>query len=167
MLDRRITAFRAWRLPQHGAFKLRSTTQSTEWPTDGPFVASCKCGWWRAKAQPMYHQAPAEAGGSCGIHAVYVPDALQLRAFNSEINVLGVVALWGIKEFHELGMRAQYAKPLALFDHLDRGLRPERPMRMKQVAYDYGIPIIAPAYALDFASEHGEIVDPTEFAPKE
>ena len=167
MHDRHIAAFRAWRLTSPsdhmGPPQLRSSTQPTYWPLQGPLEAACKCGWWRAQTQTPPHQAPCtlKEGGGCGIYGVYTPDSMVLRGMRGEAFVLGGVLMSGVKEFHTLGMRAQFARPLFLFEHLmERSPRWDN--IVGKIAANYGIPVVDPNYVLDLAAEFGELIHPEE-----
>lgn len=162
MHDRRICGYRVWKLTTES--ELRSITLATVWPVGKPLKAECRCGWWKVGVTHPQHESPAttEQGSGCGIHAVYRPDTPVMMT--GEANVRGVVVCHGVKEFHEIGFRAQYAEPICLYEHLTHR-RPEWTKRMKEVSSKYGIPIVDRAYLNSFASEHGTLIDPkSEFA---
>ena len=111
---------------------------------------------------PPHEVSPctSEQGSGCGLYAVYTPDSPVLRGMIGEAHVLGVVVMSGVKEFHTLGMRAQFARPLALFEHLSVR-HPRWTQSIRNITSNYGLPIINQDYALDFASEHGVLIDPS------
>ena len=75
-------------------------------------VPSCRdaTGLWRAAAP---HSGPApDAGCVCGLYELFAPARSRGRERLAVVH--GAVVLWGRIELHRLGMRAEYARIVAL-----------------------------------------------------
>ena len=120
-----IVAYRAWQLTQNESsqLRLRSMVVKATWVPFSPIRGS--------PAQP-YH----------GVYALKTLAALREYGKESVPEMYGAVALWGAVIEHELGYRAEWAYPLALW-------APPSPMPgfptnplLVQVAEAYGVPLL-------------------------
>jgi hypothetical protein len=138
-----VTGFRAWSIGEvDGLAYLTSLTHlSVPWPTDGPIVAEhVGIPRYGAGADPgeparilqraddtkynLFHlrekpPVPPVEGCVCGVYARKTADALEeawyFSALPGKTKVVGEVRLWGKMWEHELGWRAQFARPAALY----------------------------------------------------
>ncbi|MGI8802308.1 MAG: hypothetical protein ACR2KV_09075 [Solirubrobacteraceae bacterium] len=119
----------------------------TPWPTDHDRHAKCFA--------LGGHDAPARLCG-CGYSAYYaLPPEPDLPAPEA---VWGAVVAWGRIVECERGFRAEYARPLALYERpspLDRG---EGGRRLERVAERYGLPLLGRDELVAYAGWHGELV---------
>jgi hypothetical protein len=107
-----IVAFREWVVVADEIF---SPLARTPWD-DGPMRAEClpRCrgarGLWR---RPSHHVGPApDPECVCGIYALFSAESARRRDRLSR--VAGAVALWGRLEIHEAGIRAEFARIVAI-----------------------------------------------------
>ena len=107
-----IVGFRQWVVVGD---EIYSPLARTAWD-DGPMQAEClpRCrragGLWRRATQ---HRGPApDPECVCGIYALFAPETLHRRDRLSR--VAGAVVVWGRLEVHETGMRAEFARIVAL-----------------------------------------------------
>jgi hypothetical protein len=106
-----VVGFRQWRLDRDG---LRSLHRPDRW-TEATLTAHCPLGRHPGAA------APAHAC-CCGIHAWYERTPRLASAGTPDL-VCGAVVLWGAIELHTTGMRAQFARIVALSLPLSRGTK--------------------------------------------
>jgi len=111
-LTRPIIGYREWLLV---ADELVSPLARTSW-TAGPMRAEClpSCrgarGLWRTASA---HPGPApDSECVCGIYALFAPQ--RSRGRERLAVVYGAVVLWGRIELHQRGMRAEFARIVAL-----------------------------------------------------
>jgi len=109
---RPIIGYREWVIVGN---EILSPLARTPWRA-GPMQAEClpSCrdaqGLWRAAAA---HSDPAPAPGCvCGIYALFTPG--RSRGRERLALVRGAVVLWGRIELHRRGMRAEFARIVAL-----------------------------------------------------
>jgi hypothetical protein len=104
-----------------------------EWPVAGLTALPCRDG------------ASPALGCSCGIYAtngLRDPGAAWRSGPHYAHHVIGAVALWGRVVEHELGYRAQHARPVALLEGHGAG----------EVAERYGVPLLSADEAVAFAA---------------
>lgn len=107
-----IVGFRQWVVV---ADEMVSPLARTTWD-DEPMQAQCLAhcrragGLWR---RPTPHDGPApDPECVCGIYALFTPEGTRRRERLSR--VAGAVVMWGRIEIHEVGMRAEFARIVAL-----------------------------------------------------
>jgi hypothetical protein len=101
------------------------------------------------------HDAP-HASCTCGFSAYYVlPAEPDLPAPEA---VWGAVVAWGRVVECERGFRAEYARPLALFEGRSPRDRGEGGRRLERAAEAYGIPLLGRDELVAYAGWHGELV---------
>jgi hypothetical protein len=116
IIETPVVGFRDWRV--YAAGYLRSLVTSECWAPGATFTAHCE--------QPDCPHLDCV----CGVHAFR---DLSHLASRQGTHVTGAVALWGRIVEHELGFRAQHARPVALGE----GYYAQR------VANIYGLPVLA------------------------
>jgi hypothetical protein len=123
-----IVGFRQWRLADG---RLRSLYSGIPW--HGPEMrASCI---WGHHDQD---NSPANAC-SCGIYAYYEPCPRTASACTRDF-VAGAVVVWGRIELHVKGMRAQYARVVALELPVSRK---RKRVEVRQAARSLGVSVVA------------------------
>ncbi len=107
-----IVGFRQWVVIGE---EIYSPLARTAWG-DEPMQAEClvRCrragGLWR---RPYEHGGPApDPRCVCGIYALFGPESVRRRDRLSRVS--GAVVVWGRLEVHEAGMRAEFARIVAL-----------------------------------------------------
>src|SRR5262245_5105687 len=109
----RIHGIRSWTLRwEDGDAYLGALSAGGRWGVGGVTEAKCTAA---GRPRPGGHAAPARSC-SCGLHAVHphVPGEGWVRATFDDEEVIGVVEAWGRTEVHVDGIRAQYARPVAI-----------------------------------------------------
>ena len=120
LVDALIGWRRWWIFAEDGKMLLTSWTiysLNYRWPQRQPAQSVCRCG--------RVH--------SCGIYAWNAPHHLG----DDGQGACGEVALWGDIELHELGYRAQFALPVALYV-----AGRERDWRVRLAARQYDVPVV-------------------------
>lgn len=155
--------------------RLRGVTHQYHWPFDGVVKAECKKKGDQIEGP---HEAP-EFHCQCGFYGYYdfatMLDKPAMFGRHTKI-AMGIVLGWGRTTIHELGFRAQYARPIALLRTPDSWFREteEKPEvlpwatfetehikylehldLLDRIAEAYSIPVIDTAEASRFAQEHG------------
>jgi hypothetical protein len=153
-MRRPVIGYREWVLIGD---ELISPLARTAWTAD-PVRAECLPGCRTARnlwREPTAHDGPApDPGCVCGIYAMCTPG--QLRGHDRFTVVRGAVALWGRIELHQRGMRAEYARIVALALPRARSSEPV----VRQAADRLGIPAV-PAKSLEqVATAYGAPVAP-------
>ncbi len=92
---------------EQGSERLAAPQRGTPWPDAGEWLTA-RCG-----SDPDHH-AP-EAGCACGIHAWHPSRKAARKVLGMRWEVPGVVELAGAVEVHREGLRAERARPYALF----------------------------------------------------
>jgi hypothetical protein len=118
----------------------------------------------RARCQVGGHDptgAPAK-GCSCGIYAYYDPCPRLASAATPDF-VGGVVVVWGRVEVHATGLRAEYARVVALELPLSRG---RKRRNLMQVAERLGVPAVAHRELRAVAAEHGSPLQRSQRPPR-
>jgi hypothetical protein len=166
--------FRTWRIETQAEADgwLVSPFYATCWPRSERLEAACRT----KPASPMQHRlwrrpqpapecsAPA-IGCGCGIYAYH--DVQTMLGAIDQHMVGGAILCWGRLLIHPEGIRAEFARPLALSlpAHVEtRGW--SRPVVM-QVAEAYGVPALAPPYLAMYASEFGDFYWPLAMNPQD
>ncbi|MDP9400882.1 MAG: hypothetical protein M3P39_08065 [Actinomycetota bacterium] len=153
-----VVGFREWVLLDD---ELLSPLARTPWGAEtmqAECLARCRraAGLWRS-ASP--HPGPApDPRCVCGLYAFAHPYAQ--RDHGRLTVVRGAVALWGRVEVHERGMRAEFARVLALA--LPGGRRPEAAVR--RVAERLEVPAVAAKHLPAAALAHGQAL-PSSLIP--
>jgi hypothetical protein len=107
-----LVGYREWVLIGDELFSPLARTPWDPGPVRAECLASCReaRGLWR---RPAAHEGPApDPGCVCGIYALFEPPR-QLRRERLAV-ARGAVVLWGRIELHRRGMRAEYARIVAL-----------------------------------------------------
>lgn len=116
-----VIGYRVWRIRDGD---LVSQYTDVRW-AGGPLRAECLSELYRRG--PGLHPTPApDPKCSCGIYAYFRPSE-RLGASSDSPLVLGAVVLWGRIEVHRSGMRAEWARPVAI------GLPPFSPRERRQM----------------------------------
>jgi hypothetical protein len=124
-----VFGFRAWSV--HGTGSLRSRFGAERWEPGADFTAHCKA--WPDGPCP-------HCDCVCGVHAFR--DLRHLKSWRGGTHVTGAVALWGRIIEHELGFRAEHARPVALIES----------HYAQRVADVYGLPVLS-RESLDLEAE--------------
>jgi hypothetical protein len=85
------------------------------------------------------HRAPGKTC-QCGIYAAYNFDIV--ASYADTVRVFGLVTAWGLVIPGSNGFRAEYAKPVVLFD-IDPAHTVER-RKLQRVAGNYNVPLVEP-----------------------
>jgi len=106
-----VVGFRRWRLSGD-----RLLSPFVDIPWDGePIRARCLGDAPRVRHTGRDHHEPAPAPDCvCGIYSYFRPLSSWVQPWAEAGPVAGAVVLWGRIEVHETGMRAEWAKPVAL-----------------------------------------------------
>jgi hypothetical protein len=146
-----VVGFRQWRLADG---RLRSLYSTVQWP-GRELRAICVLG------DRDYHASPANAC-SCGIYAYYDPCPRMASAGTRDL-VAGAVVLWGRIELHAAGMRAQYARVVAL--ELPVSRRRKR-LELAQIGQRLNVPVVPHRKLAAVALEYGLRLDPAMRPPR-
>jgi hypothetical protein len=115
-----VIGFRSWRAYEIG--DLLSLHSGERWMPGVDFTAHCK---------PHSVHAVPHRDCVCGVHAFRDLCHVTPRALGTAVT--GAVALWGRIIEHELGFRAQHARPVALLESY----------YAQRVADVYGLPVLS------------------------
>lgn len=146
---------RAWRLDEGDHTLLRSVNTPTTWWPDTAMTARCEpLGRHlnRLQAKPLEegeHASPAP-GCSCGIYGTFDPIGLAAElGFAALGTVFGLAAVWGRLVVHAKGIRAEFARPVALYhapppilEGWMNFVEQIQPPQIQRVADRYGIDLI-------------------------
>ena len=103
-----LFGLRTWSsVGEQGSERLAAPQRGTPWPTAGEWLTA-RCG------SDAEHHAP-EAGCACGIHAWHPGRKSARKVLGMRWEIPGVVELAGAVEVHREGLRAERARPYALF----------------------------------------------------
>ena len=149
-----IIGFRQWVVV---ADEMMSPLARTAW-SDEPMQAEClaQCrragGLWRL---PSEHDGPApDPECVCGIYGLFDPELSRRRDRLSR--VAGAAVMWGRLEVHETGMRAEFARIVALA--LPGGRHPGPDRMVARMARRIGVEAV-PAHDLEAVARlHGQPV---------
>jgi hypothetical protein len=153
-----VVGYREWVLIGEDIF---SPLARTLWTTE-PVKAECLPGPRRAGGlwrEPCDHRGPApDPDCVCGIYALFGPQPHRNRDRLGLVR--GAVALWGRIEVHEEGMRAEFARVVALtlpsFPPRPGGQRVTR-----RVAGRLGIEAVPASQLREAALAHGQSLPPS------
>ncbi len=129
-----VEGVRAWNLSDDLELRGRGLGEEIGWAAGGqPTEATCL---------HSPHAAP-EPSCSCGLYALH-PQANHSRWLRSILSagVAGVVEAWGRIELHEVGFRAQFARPKLLFEPANHLISAEALARLRDVAERYDVPVV-------------------------
>jgi hypothetical protein len=149
-----IVGFRQWVLVGD---EIVSPLARTAWggePMQAECLAHCRRagGLWR---RPTQHDGPApDPECVCGIYALFAPESPCRRDRLSR--VAGAVVIWGRLEIHEAGMRAEFARIVALALPGGRHAGPDR--MVIRLAQRLGVPAVDPRRLEAAALVHGQPV---------
>lgn len=139
----------------------------TVWPQATRLKAACRdepAGSPQGR-RPKAHQqdpgaVPPVPGCACGIYAYH--DVATMQQALHEPLIGGAVLCWGRITIHPEGIRAQFARPLALT--LPEPWRTPDWTRseLRAIAAGYGIPVLESQYLESYASEFGDSFRPTD-----
>ena len=130
----RIEGVRAWSLSDDLELRGRGIGSSEAWAADGaPTQAVCL---------DSNHRAP-RSGCECGLYALHPQARISewVESFMTE-GVAGVVEAWGRIELHEVGFRAEFARPKLLFEPAGHLISSEALTAIHAVAHRYGVPVV-------------------------
>jgi hypothetical protein len=155
---KQAVGYRVWR-PDGG--KLVSPFFPTAWPQSTRLEAVCldEPASFLPGHRPIAHQReptapPPVANCGCGIYA-YHDVARMLGAIHPPL-IGGAVLCWGRITIHPEGIRAQFARPIALC-FPEPWLRADRTQSpLTGVAAGYRIPLLESSYLVSYAGEFGE-----------
>ena len=165
-VDGFVVGLRAWRLQGYrlasagvydGAFwNIGDTTARCLWEYFG-------ANWAHPTDAPPGHTSPHPLC-ACGLYAYHPDIPIEWRAGARTWAVFGLVQAWGQLEVHEIGFRAQYARPVLLA--VERESMPADAVRhVELVAAEFELDVVAldelPAHAVRF----GRVV-PRELRPR-
>ena len=124
-----LYGLRTWKVVgESGSERLAAPHQRTEWPPGGAWLGA-EC------AQSAGHRPPNEGCG-CGLHAWHPSRRSAKRVLAGRREIPGVAEVRGAIEVHADGLRAERARPYALF------LTPGRNARLAhRLARAYGIEV--------------------------
>lgn len=155
--------FRFWRIDERPTGpQLASPYRTALWLPGLPLEAKCK-ETYPHRELPMAHQqeagaAPPVHGCSCGVYAYHQADQM-IDAIASGI-VGGAVLCWGRITIHAEGLRAQFARPLALC-YPPKFLGCSRADAvLVRLATAYRLPLLDTDHIEVFAAEFGESFQP-------
>ncbi len=130
----RIEGIRAWSLSDDLELRGRGIGSSEGWAADGePTQAVCL---------DSNHPAP-RSGCECGLYALHPQARISdwVESFMTD-GVAGVVEAWGRIELHQVGFRAEFARPKLLFEPASHLISSERLTGIYAVARRYGVPVV-------------------------
>lgn len=159
-----IIGFRSWRV-EHG--RLYSCTQKVVWPHDRKAVTECRTHFLMEAHpnRPASHSDPVHPQCSCGLYGWYdLENALREYVVNSK-SVVGAAVYWGRIQVHVGGLRAEFARPVALVNER-WGETKDRPLNwsglLDQTLERYRIPLLPledlKPYALTFGEQVGNSI---------
>jgi hypothetical protein len=135
-----IMGFRQWRLSGH---TLSSLFTDMPWRRN-ELRARCRVGGHDPRTAPSKEC-------TCGIYAYYDPCPRTASAATKDL-VAGVVILWGRVELHATGLRAEYARVVALELPLSRA---RKRTDLVEVAERLGVPAVAHRELKSVGTQHG------------
>ena len=130
----RIEGIRAWSLSDDLELRGRGIGSSEAWAADGaPTQAVCL---------DSNHRAP-RSGCECGLYALHPQARISewVESFMTD-GVAGVVEAWGRIELHEVGFRAEFARPKLLFEPAAHLISSKELTGIHAVAHRYGVPVV-------------------------
>ena len=163
-----VVGYRFWRVDPADIWtggQLESPFSETLWPPRDRLEAVCKSGLMLRTSRPKAHKLDAPKGSpvegcSCGIYAYHEIKSM-LREVNEQRLLLGgAVLCWGRIVIHPEGIRAQFARPLALCLPDQRHMHSWGRGHLEEVAHSYGVPLLEPEYLVAYASEFGACYKP-------
>jgi hypothetical protein len=156
---RPVIGYREWVLVGD---ELYSPLARTPWHA-GTMRAECldscrdAAGLWRAAAA---HSGPApDPGCVCGLYALFAPARSRGRERLAVVH--GAIVLWGRIELHRLGMRAEYARIVALALPNPRRQAPA----VAGMARLLGVEAVPARDLTAAALRHGDALEPTLVPP--
>ena len=159
-----IIGYRCWRISvSKGSdpFHLMSLFTRSRWPLIQPVMASCLPIPGNATRTPhgADYLVPA-FDCSCGIYAYHHPEQM-LQMLDLKNNICGgSIVCWGRVIVHDTGVRAQYARLLALC--LPASDCCSSSELLQRVAAAYRVPVLRPSRMVAFATEFGESAASTD-----
>ncbi len=145
-----IHGVRVWHVDEHSLLRGIGYGGPLAWSPDGePTSAHCLGG---------AHRAP-DPECDCGLYA-YHPDSLTHEHIRGPHTTLltGVIEAWGRIELHEDGFRAQYARPVVVFEPAFHLAALDQLANLAAVSRRYGAPIVAmpkAEHAKEWCRQHG------------
>ncbi|HEX3630275.1 MAG TPA: hypothetical protein VHW91_07385, partial [Candidatus Dormibacteraeota bacterium] len=166
--------YRFWRVDPDDAWtrgRLQSPVAETLWPPLETLDAECQTRPGLRLARAGLHRADElrispEPGCSCGIYA-YHDIGPMTRALREEPYMFGgAVLCWGRIVIHPEGLRAQYARPLALCRPESPGVLQRTGPLLEHVTREYAIPLLELKDLVAYASEFGGSYKPDPSEPQ-
>jgi hypothetical protein len=160
--------YRLWRVDRADGWTgthLQSLVAETLWPPRERLVAACSAWLAHRRGRPVGRSAPPHVSPapecSCGAHAFHdlrqmLRQADELESPDADRFVFGgAVLCWGRVVIHPEGIRAQYARPLALCRPRDREVSLVVQRNLREVADTYAVPLIEADHLVAYAHEFG------------
>jgi hypothetical protein len=141
-----VVGYRQWRLDARG---LTSPYVAEAWTTP-VLAARCRA---RELGADVAHSGAPLSGCTCGIYAWYRP-CPRLGASTTDL-VSGAVVLWGRLEAHATGMRAEFARIVALDLSARRRTKRER---IARAAEALGVEAVPHAQLAATADRYGKLL---------
>lgn len=121
MFEGTVIGYRAWKIDPDKRM-LCGPVSRTVWPCDRKLEASCEEIFASKKGRDFARiEAPHQTPGHecpCGIYGFHSLEDARYFGIHST-TVLGVAAFWGRISVHTTGFKAQFARILAIADHLE------------------------------------------------
>lgn len=155
-----VVGFRQWVVVGDEIYSPLARTAWGYEPMEAECLARCRGagGLWRRATE---HRGPApNAECVCGIYALFTPERLSRRDRLSRVS--GAVVVWGRLEVHEAGMRAQFARIVALALPGGRHRGPDR--MVSGLATRLGVQAVSARDIEAAALAHGDAL-PTVLVP--
>lgn len=153
--------FRLWRIEEMlTGPRLASPYRHCVWVPHVALEAECREESGIARLSKAHRQASWMAplsDCSCGIYAYHEPERMLCAIADGLVG--GAVLCWGRVVIHNEGLRAQFARPLALA--ATKPIFVESPDRnVTRLAAAYGVPLLTDSHLGLYAREFGESVKP-------
>lgn len=159
---KQAVGYRFWR-PEDGW--LVSPFCPTVWPQQTQLEALCRDELANAlqERRSKAHQrepttTPPVASCTCGIYAYH--DAASMLGPLHPPLIGGAVLCWGRITIHPEGIRAQFARPIALCLPEPWQNAEQAEPHLTRLAAGYGIPLLESSYLVSYAGEFGESYRP-------
>jgi hypothetical protein len=160
-LTQRVIGYRGWTVEEDYSLWPVTTTAAGEW-LPGPMKASC---WRKYGGHHIPCLPPVNPSCECGFYALHTLDRVENWAGSGNVTVQGIVTGWGRLANHDEGFRAERIEIMAIIcpDNLcakvmlRSGMFGDQfPVRYREVAKRYNVPLVrqsnAESYALEFGS---------------
>jgi hypothetical protein len=155
--------YRLWRVDPEDSWtrnQLQSLVSETLWPPREKLRAECRRrqAWFTSRHHAPEAHAPAASplpDCTCGIYAWHEVTTMMRTQRDEPLAFGGAVLCWGRIVIHPEGLRAQFARPLALSLPLSPAARSRTARVLREVTESYGIPLLEPDHLVAYAQEFG------------